>query len=1394
MKKRTAFIFVLLSAFLTSCGITTNDNSSTRKVVLSSEETSEDTSEHDHSHDHSDTSESEETSSEDSSVVVDPCANGHTLLHYAPVAPTCLENGYEEGWFCEVCGRSFSTQPEGTVEESSGNSGKRVAPFGHSFPEDWTVIQVEDCTHDGIKEKKCVRCDEIERLVTKTTGHDWTGDEVITYKWDLVNRKVTATKKRTCSVEGELVLETKTVGIVKEEVIEEASCINNGTVKYTSASFGPNSSFEVQTTLKNVPAHHTLKKHNAVASTCVSHGNNVYYECIGGCDKFFSDPLAEHEILESSIPLELDPYNHIRTESQLAVEATCSHVGYNAHEVCTACGAKIDYIETPKLAHTPSTKWYSNSSGHYHICTKCNEVLADTLVTHTPDREAPTETIPVVCTECGYEMVPPTEHVCADRVALVNAVPSTCQTKGHIQYYECTCHKMYYDLAATNEITDPSAIVLDYASHNTTHVEAVVANCNMPGNIEYWHCNVCDKYFSDVACTTQITQSSTVIAKEDHNYSEAWTKDATFHWHACTKCGASEEKIPHTFNLDHATEDENKYCTVCGYIAETATGHLCKLHLVIHDAHDATCEAAGNTLYYECSVDHKYYSDENAENEIALEDTVIPATGHTPATKINEKPANCQETGIKEYYVCENCGNKIIEIEDVWTLVEDSALVIPINSNNHTHLIHHDAQEATCYQVGWDEYDTCVCGEYSTYHEIPMVDHSFAGQPYLYDSTHHWQTCKVCGELSAKVEHDFNRASASETENKYCKVCGYVAEYATGHTHSLTHYDRVEASCTETGNIEYWYCSGCDKYFSDAGASNQIDQSFIIIAAHHDYSDLITGSAATCSSTGTKDHYECNNCGTLFIKNGNQYVAVDSNSLIIPINPNNHSDLQQHAAVSASCTETGTIEYWYCSGCDNYYSNSTATTVISESDIIIPMTSHNYGEWEEETTPTCTTTGSKVRVCADCGAEQRETLPVVPHTTKHVMANDPTCTKDGNIEYWYCEVCKQYFEDNKYASVISESDTVIGKLGHSYEYTYEWNKTHTSVTATKTCTKCGYEIEETVSATSTITLEPTCLTKGKHTYTSNSFTTEGFEIQSIVVEDIPATEHDYSTDKYYVWQSGSKSVDKGKVCQSDFTHIGDVELDTRDDSSNKTTTLYTAASTISELANQRTANQKCGDLNIHFSNTGSVYGNPYDTTLVLNITHGNEVSSLADLLFIKIDNSYYYNISWHSGKSYALMYPNLTSTVNNNSNGFTNLGASDSLGHTTNLSSDTSFYNAMLEFTKDCEIIVRVSVEDDTRIATVKMIYNPKAAAYSEYVGYTQTFRIQYSEVEYTDYNYVNSVRIARPLATTGMTMTYFNCNEYVDRDVFSCNYNSGTSGSVTKTVVIDIDGKDKGF
>ena len=50
----------------------------------------------------------------------------------------------------------------------------------------------------------------------------------------------------------------------------------------------------------------------------------------------------------------------------------------------------------------------------------------------------------------------------------------------------------------------------------------------------------------------------------------------------------------------------------------------------------------------------------------------------------------------------------------------------------------------------------------------------------------------------------------------------FVADSAPIHTHSLTKTPAKAATCTTTGNSAYWYCSGCNKYFSDASGENEI--------------------------------------------------------------------------------------------------------------------------------------------------------------------------------------------------------------------------------------------------------------------------------------------------------------------------------------------------------------------------------------------------------------------------------------------------------------------------------------------------------------------------------------------------------------------------------------------
>ncbi len=50
------------------------------------------------------------------------------------------------------------------------------------------------------------------------------------------------------------------------------------------------------------------------------------------------------------------------------------------------------------------------------------------------------------------------------------------------------------------------------------------------------------------------------------------------------------------------------------------------------------------------------------------------------------------------------------------------------------------------------------------------------------------------------------------------------------------------------------------------------------------------------------------------------------------------------------------------------------------------------------------------------------------HTVKHVEAKSATTEAEGNIEYWYCEVCGKYFSDAAMTKEIAEKDTVVAKL------------------------------------------------------------------------------------------------------------------------------------------------------------------------------------------------------------------------------------------------------------------------------------------------------------------------------------------------------------------------------
>ncbi len=103
------------------------------------------------------------------------------------------------------------------------------------------------------------------------------------------------------------------------------------------------------------------------------------------------------------------------------------------------------------------------------------------------------------------------------------------------------------------------------SGHGTLiHHAAVEATCQHDGNIEYWECKVCAKYYSDEAAATEITLADTVLAKTDHKWSVKFESNKDGHWHKCEFCDAVTEIKSH-ISSGAATTKSAEYCTECGY-------------------------------------------------------------------------------------------------------------------------------------------------------------------------------------------------------------------------------------------------------------------------------------------------------------------------------------------------------------------------------------------------------------------------------------------------------------------------------------------------------------------------------------------------------------------------------------------------------------------------------------------------------------------------------------------------------------------------------------------------------------------------------------------------------------------------------------------------------------
>lgn len=99
----------------------------------------------------------------------------------------------------------------------------------------------------------------------------------------------------------------------------------------------------------------------------------------------------------------------------------------------------------------------------------------------------------------------------------------------------------------------------------------------------------------------------------------------------------------------------------------------------------------------------------------------------------------------------------------------------------------------------------------------------------------HTRKCTVDGCTGSETK-DCSGGTATCTEKAKCSVCGAgYGDLNPAHHANLVNVPAKAATTSTEGNIEYWHCGGCGKYYKDAAAQEEIKQEDTVIAKRRVY-------------------------------------------------------------------------------------------------------------------------------------------------------------------------------------------------------------------------------------------------------------------------------------------------------------------------------------------------------------------------------------------------------------------------------------------------------------------------------------------------------------------------------------------------------------------------------
>lgn len=845
-----------------------------------------------------------------------------------------------------------------------------------------------DCTVNTIVTEQCANCQATREVVGEAWNHNFELHNAVTgcdvkvenayYDCDICGRYFMVAEDGTIPY-GELKLavvekdawKTGKYGHVLEEVeAVEVECTADGNIAHVKCTvceelflteekaLNDNEACEADDVVIEAEGHKYTKV-DAAESTCVTKGHIEHYTC-SGCDLYFvfeanGEGTEDDEYVATAwADIELDFDDHDwkdwNTENEVpdkwveAVPSTCTTVGNVKYSYCESCKKNYDK-DGEELADIRPVPMIPNPNGSDELMADPNG-LQYGYVQHTwesaPMKDATcfqNGIISWVCTECdAFSTVDTLVRYATPAFRHKDAIyhayeANTCVSDGVRGYIDCPDCGGYYLIATTGTtvtVMDDVVVCIDEGES---------------GFIPY------DQ--EDLLVIPAAPNAHPHASEED---------DYTF-----------TAEVPAT-DCDDITGNIAYYtCQWCGenYVADGEgwknVDSVSNAHTREEVAADTpSCQNDTFAAHIECSCGLWYAADETefkAENAIAKEEFIN--SDHSYGVLIAVPTNSCGKAHMIAHYECqiEGCGKFFVKDGDKYVEKTELELTVPATGNHAwgetTGLV-----ECTSTTVGTAGIKECAnCGA-----TAGVAQHDYSVKVYV-----NFTTCVTKGTYKLEC----SRCHSIELITKEGGLVEKIYEDENFRTHfdasagNIQHTARVAATCTTTGNIEYWTCGCCGKFFADAAMTQEKTAEELVLATHaEEASEHITPYAERFTDTcGVKEkaQFFCDECDKYSVTEDFQGELSDkpftfvsathtdgTNEVALEVVANSHYD--------STCLNTGHEWTYKCNGkCGKTFikvvdGENETYVEATETNVVIAKKAHN-GTFVEYVAPTCTTKG-----------------------------------------------------------------------------------------------------------------------------------------------------------------------------------------------------------------------------------------------------------------------------------------------------------------------------------------------------------------------------------------------------------------------------------------------------